>query len=145
MPFKGPQLALSIASSTTEKKGQCQVCRDGFRGSRTSSNTIDSLLDGACVENTLFDPYNNGAPLASLSRTPLFTHQNNKTRMETMTHGKLIIPIIAGIFCSDARRYLFLLTINVSKVSIHAYSHIDRSVSVADFVQKEVGYKIRTI
>ena len=82
-----------------------------------------------CVENTLFHPYNNGAPLASPSRTPLFTHQNNKTRMETMTHGKLIIPIIAGIFCSDARRYLFLLTINVSKVSIHAYSHIDRSVN----------------
>ena len=69
--------------------------------------------------------------------SPLILHQNNKTRMETMTHGKLIIPIIAGIFCSDARRYLFLLTINVSKVSMLTHTSIDRSV--ADFVQKEVG------
>ena len=54
VPFKGTLLASCIASVTTEKQVQRQVCRTRRGGSRTPSTTIDANLDCGFVENALF-------------------------------------------------------------------------------------------
>ena len=48
-PCKCPQLASCIASRTTEKQGDCRVCR----GPRIPLRTIDANLDFAFVEKAL--------------------------------------------------------------------------------------------
>ena len=58
-PFKGPRLASSLASRTTEIQGHSQVCRARRESPRTPSTTTDANLDCAFVENALFytDPW----------------------------------------------------------------------------------------
>ena len=51
VPFKGPQLALGVASGTTETQGHYQVCRARCGGPRTPSRTTDANLDSAFVKN----------------------------------------------------------------------------------------------
>ena len=56
MPFKGPRLASSVASGTTEKQGHHKVCRARRGGPGTLSTTTDANLDGAFFENAHFTP-----------------------------------------------------------------------------------------
>ena len=58
-PFKGPRLALCVASGTTEIQGHRQECSARREGPRTPSTTTDANLDCAFVENTLLyiDPW----------------------------------------------------------------------------------------
>ena len=52
--FRGPRLALCVASGTAEKQGHCQVCRARRGGPRTPSHTTDANLD--CVLKTHTNP-----------------------------------------------------------------------------------------
>ena len=51
MPFKGPRLALCVASSTTKTQVHGQVCRIRREGPRTLSRKAYPNLDCAFVEN----------------------------------------------------------------------------------------------
>ena len=51
VPFKGPPLALCVASGTSENQWHCQVCHARREGPRTPSRTIDGNLDSAFVDS----------------------------------------------------------------------------------------------
>ena len=52
-PFKGPRLASCVASGSTERQGNSQVCHARHGGPRTPSKTTDANLDCAFVMNAL--------------------------------------------------------------------------------------------
>ena len=52
-PFKGPQPRRVRCFGSTEKQGDCQVCRARRGGPRTASRTTDAILDCAFIANAV--------------------------------------------------------------------------------------------